>query len=126
MFFLNINSIGTIITVMLKGVCAGLAAGFVFYVLSKIKNKAMSTVLPVVAAAVTAPIVNTGIFLLGSVLFFFDFLSNEAGGGFSVTFAHILTGYIGVNFFVELGINLLLAPVLIRLIELLNKKAFKI
>ncbi len=67
--FLNMSIFGTILTVMLKGILAGALCGLVLRVLSK-KHKYAG----VVCAAVVCPVVNTGIFLLGCRLFFFDWI----------------------------------------------------
>lgn len=124
--FYGLNPVGTIVTVMLKGILAGLAAGFVYYLFSRVKNDFVSKNVSAFGAAIAAPVVNTAVFVLGSLVFFYDSLASDAGGGLGATIVYIFVGLVGINFFVELGINLLLAPVLIRLLGLLNKKAFKI
>ena len=65
--FLTINAIGTIITVLAKGTLCGFCAGLV-YDLFKEKNKYFA----VFAAAIVCPMVNTGIFLVGCFVFFFE------------------------------------------------------
>ena len=65
--FLNMSVIGTVLTVMLKGILAGVASGGVYKLLSK-KNKYLG----VISAAIICPLVNTGIFLIGCRLFFYD------------------------------------------------------
>ena len=65
--FFAFNVPGTIITVLLKGTACGLAAGFVYKLLSKY-NKYFA----VLAAAIVCPFVNTGMFLLGCYVFFMD------------------------------------------------------
>ena len=57
--FLAISVPGTVITVLLKGMMAGLAAGLICKVLEK-KNRTLAVIL----AAIVCPLVNTGIFLL--------------------------------------------------------------
>ena len=123
--FYGLNPVGTIVTVLLKGIFAGLAAGFVYYLFSKSKKAFVSKTVSAFGAAIAAPVVNTATFVLGCFVFFYKALETEAGGGLSATVAYVLFGVVGVNFFIELGINLLLAPVIIRLLDLLNKKAFK-
>ena len=63
--FLAIDPAGTIVTVMLKGILAGLAAGLTYKLLSRINRY-----LAVFTAAIVSPVVNTGIFLIGCNLFF--------------------------------------------------------
>lgn len=113
--FLQINAIGTIITVLLKGALAGLAAGLVYHLVSK-KNQ----IAGVIAAAIAAPVVNTGIFLLGSAVFFLDTITMWAGD--TNVFVYMLVGLVGFNFFIELGINILLNPTILQIIRIGKKK----
>lgn len=120
--FLMIDPAGTIITVVLKGVGAGLCSGLVY---SALKNK--NTIVATIFSAITAPVVNTGIFLVGCWVFFYDTVSEwGAGLGFANGTAYMFLGLAGGNFILELTINLILCPVIIRLLQMLNKKAFKI
>lgn len=115
--FLAINIPGTIITVLLKGALAGLAAGAVYRLLAK-KNETAA----VLASAIAAPVVNTGVFVLGCLVFFSDYVNSLAEG--SNTFLFILTAFVGGNFFIELGVNLVLNPVIVRIIRL-GKRSVK-
>ena len=108
--FLSIDPFGTVVTVMLKGILAGLASGLTFHLLRKF-NKYVA----VYAAAVVCPVVNTGIFILGSLVFFMDTIAEWAGTMSAVQY--IFVALVGLNFFVELGINLLLAPAIVTLIK---------
>jgi len=112
--FLAISVPGTVITVMLKGTLCGLVAG-IAYNLLKSKNKFLA----VFAAAVVCPIVNTGIFVLGCFAFFFDALTAAGiSEGFSGAVEYIFIGMIGLNFIVEFATNLVLSPVIVRLLDL--------
>ena len=111
--FLAINPAGTVVTVLLKGACAGLAAGVTYKLLEKI-----NPYLAVIAASVICPVVNTGLFFVGCRLFFWDTIQAwGAAAGFQNTFAFMIIGLAGINFLIELGINLLLAPIILRLIK---------
>lgn len=68
--FLTVNVPGTIITVLLKGTACGFCAGLIYKALAKFNRY-----VGVVAAAVVCPLVNTGVFLLGCWLFFFETVS---------------------------------------------------
>lgn len=115
--FFAINIPGTIITVLLKGACCGLAAALVYKLFEK-KN----TYVAVMAAAIACPIVNTGIFLLGSVVFFLDTLSSwGAAEGYSNTAAYLFFGMVGGNFLVELVVNIVLSPVIVRILKIRKK-----
>ena len=108
--FLAINPVGTVATVLLKGALSGLCTGLVYRLICA-KNR----VAAVVASAITAPVVNTGIFFLGSLVFFYDTLKEWAGGGDVI--GYIFGGLIGFNFFIELGINLVLNPAIVLIIK---------
>ena len=109
--FLSINIFGTIITVFLKGVLAGLAAGYTYKLLERI-NRYLATF----AAAVICPVVNTGIFLIGCRIFFFDTVSEWALGEGIPVGLYMIIGLVGFNFIFELIFNLALAPVAVRII----------
>ena len=115
--FLAISVPGTIITVILKGTLAGLAAGIVYLALEKV-NKYLSCVV----AAICAPIVNTGIFLIGCRLFFYETIKGWAeGAGFASAGAFMIVGLVGTNFLVEMAINIILSPTILRLVNLGKK-----
>ncbi len=116
--FLVINVPGTILTVLAKGAAAGVIPGLIYTALEK-KSRWAATV----CAAVAAPIANTGIFLLGCLAFFMDTLAEWAAGfGFENVTVYIFTGLVGVNFLVELGTNLLLSSVIVRIIDTVKNK----
>ena len=65
--FLGINPFGTVVTVLLKGTLCGLVGGLVYKLFERF-DKYVATMV----AAVVCPLVNTGVFLLGSLVFFLD------------------------------------------------------
>ena len=99
LFFMGLNPIGTIITIIVRGILAGLSAGVLYYFISKKSN-----LFAAIGAAIICPIVNTGIFLLGVAAFF-------------PTFFPVLSPAAIVNFPLELIINLVLAPTIVRLVQ---------
>ncbi len=114
--FLAVNVPGTIITVLAKGILAGLAAGAVYKLLEK-KNKYVATLL----ASIASPVVNTGVFLIGCAVFFMDTIKTWAGDG--PVFKYMIVGLVGFNFILELAINLVLNPVIVRIVDI-GKKTF--
>ena len=74
-------------------------------------------------AGAVAPIVNTGIFVLGMLTLFKDTTLALSGGGSAIAFL-ILT-MAGVNFLVEFGINMVLAPTLKRVIHISKRMLAK-
>ena len=71
--FLPVNPLGTVITVLVKGTLCGLIAGLVYTALSK-KNQWLA----IIMAAIVCPVVNTGVFLLGCLVFFMETLNGWA------------------------------------------------
>ena len=116
--FLSISIAGTLITVLIKGTASGFAAAGAYKLFAK-KNKYLA----VVAAALVCPVVNTGIFVLGCLTFFMDTIKSWGVGlGYDNAFAYIFLGMIGINFIIELVLNLVLSPVVVRLLDIKNKK----
>ena len=112
--FLTINPIGTVIIVLLKGMLAGLAAGLIYSLISK-----ASSLAGVIVAGVVCPIVNTGIFLAGCYIFFQEWLVAVFG---TTGFVTVVAGLVGVNFLVELGINMVLSTAIVKIINLGKKQ----
>ncbi len=120
--FLSVNVLGTILTVLLKGALCGLCAGFVYRLIAGGDPSSISgkrEYIAALAAAVTAPVVNTGIFLLGCVVFFLPTITAWGqAAGFENVGAYMIVGLVGGNFLFELLFNVLLSPALVRLISL--------
>ncbi len=112
--FLAFSPVGTVITVLAKGTCAGLVAGYVYNIF-----EAKSSNLAVLLASISAPIVNTGLFVCGCLLFFVPLLETWSGGANVVNY--VLFGMIGTNFLVEMAINVALSNAIARLIQIGKK-----
>ena len=111
--FLAIDPLGTVLTVLMKGTLAGLFAGLAYGVLERVNRY-----FAIVVAAIVAPIVNSGVFVLGCYLFFIDTLSEWAQGfGYANVHLYIILGLVGINFLIELGTNCLLSPAVLRIID---------
>ena len=117
--FLVVSPLGTILTVLLKGSLAGLCAGLVYKSLSRSETKVRGVDLAVIAAAVVCPVVNTGVFLLGCLAFFMPTISEWAAGmGFESVGKYMIFGLVGGNFLFELLYNIILSPIIVRLIRI--------
>ena len=114
--FMVINGFGTILVVLFKSTLAGMAAAAVYRLLEK-HNRFGA----VVAAGITAPVVNTGIFLLGVYVFFYETVSSWALGSNLPVGEYIFTGLIGLNFPVELMVNLALSTVTVTIIGIVKR-----
>lgn len=115
--FLGVNALGTIVTVIAKGTLAGLCAGLVYRALEK-----TNTYVAVIASAIVCPLVNTGVFLLGCLLFFMETINGWAAEAhFANAGAYMIVGLVGLNFVFELLVNVVLSPVIIRIIAIGKK-----
>jgi uncharacterized membrane protein len=100
----------TLALCLVKAITAGYLAGVVYRAIAK-----KQIYLGVITAAIVGPVVNTGIFIAAMVLFYQETLLSWAGGKPIVTY--ILVGLAGVNFLIELGSNVVLGPVAVRIIK---------
>lgn len=97
---LAMRPVTTVSICLLKGALAGFVSAFV-YELLKDKNDKVA----IIAAAATAPIVNTGTLFIALILFF------------DSSFAVMVSAFMSINFLIELLTNVLLAPGLLTLIR---------
>ena len=102
--YLSFHALGTVLTVLVKGILAGLAAGAVYKLLDRINRYAA-----VFASAVVATLVNTSVFLVGSMLFFESDIST------------VINVLISINFLIELAVNVVLVPTIYRVINIKKK-----
>lgn len=103
----------TVAICVLKGVGAGWIAGLVNGMFKK------RPLVGIFAAAAAAPLVNTAIFLLGMFTVFRNVLIASAGGANIFTFA--IVALVGINFVIEFGANLLLAPAVSSIVKAVKK-----
>jgi len=149
--FLVVNAPGTIFTVLVKGMAAGFCAGIAYKAVltmldkrSKSKAEKMKTVggmcdscaevaysfisennkyIAVLVAAIVCPLVNTGVFLIGCLMFFMETIASwttAAGLGGDVVHYMIFV-LVGANFLFEIASNIILSPVVVRLLNIKNK-----
>lgn len=119
-FWLGLSIPGTIITVMAKGIFAGLCAGLV-YKLFENKNRYLA----ILISAIVCPVVNTGIFLLGCVVFFMDTVNTFAQQASISTGAYLIVFFVGLNFVFELIANIVASPAIVRILDIAKKKLKK-
>ncbi len=116
--FLVVNYWGTIITVLLKGTLCGLLAGIAYQAIEKLNRY-----LAIITAAIVCPVINTGIFLIGCKLFFFETIKEwGAAAGFNNAATYMFLGLAGGNFLFELGTNIILSPAIKRILTLIKIK----
>lgn len=119
--FLAVDVFGTVLTVFVKGIACGLAAGAVYELVYNLTKGKIY--IAAVTAAVVCPVVNTGVFLLGCLLFFMEPVSQWAatlGFGENV-FGYMILVLAGGNFVVEFLVNVLLSPAIVRIMKAVKK-----
>lgn len=108
----------TIFLCLFKGAAAGFVAGMLNKLIAR-KNRYVG----VIVASLAAPIVNTGIFVVGAFL-----MSGAIEGvmaatevtGVSLTY-YIIIGLAGVNFLIEFAINAVASPAIYRVAEIVKR-----
>lgn len=115
LMFLQLPAL-TLFLCLLKSTAAGLVAGILYRL---VKNKDLGAIL----AAVVCPICNTGILCIGILAFYNELVTGWAiAEGFSNAIGYVILGMVGINFLVELAINLVLAPVILRVLSIVKIK----
>lgn len=105
-FFMPVNLPATILVCLLKCTLAGALAGFIFNIIKK-KNSLVG----LIVASVIVPVVNTGLFSVGALLFFRPLLQGSVDSGkFANIYLSLILGMIGWNFLIEITTTLLLSP----------------
>ncbi|MBE6593113.1 MAG: ECF transporter S component [Ruminococcaceae bacterium] len=118
----NENALSTAVICLTKGIAAGFLPA-VFYDLIIGKN-AEQTVnskrkfLATLVAALSAPIINTALYLIGMWVLFND-LATSVGVNF---IAYALVVFATANFAVEFIINIVLTPAIVRIVDVTKKK----
>lgn len=105
--FMAINPGATVLTCLTKALLAGILAGFASKLL---KNNLIGSIV----ASIIVPVINTLMFAMYCYFFFKDGLKIES-------FAAIFTVLIGVNFLFEIVINVVIVPILARVLHQLRK-----
>ena len=120
--FMPINLPMTIVLCLVKSGVAGLVSGLIFklfaYIAKKqdtLKKRKVLFAIGIIAAALVVPVVNTGLFIVGAVIFF-----AEPFGG---TFAGIVSAVLTLNFLIEFLVSTILSPALVTLVQVLIRQA---
>lgn len=109
------DPIVTTLTCLIKTTAAGILAGYAYRLLADKKGLVATFV-----ASGIVPVVNTALFILGALCMTDSVHALAQGAGQNVL-AYILVGLVTFNFFVEFAINLLVAPSIHRVVEIINK-----
>lgn len=118
--FLAINVPAAIAVCTVKGTLCGWCAGLVYHFFKEKCSK--PEIFSTAAAAFVCPIVNTGVFLIFCKLFFMDQISSWAeAAGFRSAGAYMILGLVGINFIIELVVNSVLTPTVVRLVKMAER-----
>ncbi len=116
----GINPFLTALICMVKGIAAGFVPGLLYRLINRQRSLSGMHIVASVAAAVSAPIVNTGLFLIGLTCFFNPTLVEWAGG--TDVMLYIITGLVGINFLIELAVNIVISPAVSTIVKAIDKQ----
>lgn len=119
----GINPFFTALICLVKGICAGLVPGLIYKAIAGKEPSDARILASSVVSALTAPIINTGLFIIGLSLFFTDTLYAWSGG--TNVMLYIFTGLIGINFLIEFAINAIVSPAVSTIVKVATKKILK-
>lgn len=102
---------------LIKAVAAGFFPALFYKLIAK-KHPVVATYV----AAASAPIINTGIFILGCLVGLKTIKEVFGLDDSTAAIAFIFVGIVGINFFIELGINIILSPAIVKIIEVVQGK----
>ena len=111
----NANPFLTAAICLIKGTAAGWVAGLIA---TAFKNSRTPWV-GIILAALAAPVVNTGLFLVGLSTCFYDVLVAWAGG--QEILYYVVFGLVGINFIIEFALNAILSPTVTAIVKALKK-----
>ena len=112
------NPAVTVIVCILKSTVAGYLAGVVSRICSVKGKMTLGTVL----AAIICPVCNTGILSIAMITIFSDLVMGWAqGAGHTSLISYIIIGVVGMNFLVELAINIVFVPTITHIIKAIKK-----
>ena len=106
----------TVLICLVKGVAAGIVPALLYKPIAK-KNKLAASIV----AALSAPVVNTGLFIVGCLMISGTIASFTETGTMNEIVYFLFIVCAGVNFLIEFGINIVLAPAIHRVVMVVEK-----
>lgn len=113
--FVN-EPVWTVLTCLVKGIACGLFPGLIYKAIAK-KNKTIATII----ASLSAPIFNTGLFILGALCMSGTIANNFVASGETVIY-FLVIGCAGINFLVEFAVTAVVSPALARIVQIIEKR----
>lgn len=108
-YFMPINPIATILLCILKTGLAGLVSGII-YKLFKNKNRLIG----VGISSFVSPLINTGTYICGVLIFFLEVYGNSVSA--------LIVGTLTINFLIEIIVMVTLVPIFERILKIYGKK----
>ncbi len=119
--FMPLSPFGTVLVCLFKTALAGLVCGLIFKLLMRIKN--FNSIASMVIASLCVPIVNTGLFSLGAITFFRDFLLSGVSEQFPNIWLFLILGVIGWNFIIEVVTTIVVSPFVAKILNYYGVKS---
>ena len=116
MIFYNVSVVGTIITVFIKSSAAGFFGGLIYLLINRWNN-----LVATIVTSISIPLINTGLFIVGSLTFFRSFLESSSTN-FNNIYEFLFIGMIGWNFLFEFTTSLVLIYPIYRIITYYQRK----
>lgn len=130
--FLGFNAFLTILLCILKTGLAGLASGFIFRGICKLNFlKQAKFPVAIVVATLVAPLINTGLFILGSAVLFrgistvvedVEYVLIPSNGSFGDAMSGAVALVMLTNFLIEFTVSVVLSPSIIYIFKILGSK----
>ncbi len=108
----------TVALCLIKGAAAGFVAGLIYKAIRK-KNEYVA----VVAASLSAPVVNTGLFILGALFMSDTLTANFVADGMTVIY-FLVIGCAGINFIIEFIVNAVASPAIYTVERVVERAIF--
>lgn len=115
MVFFNVTVFGTFVTCLVKSSAAGFLGGLIYLALKK------RNLLATIVTSLSIPIINTGLFVALSLVFFMPFLE-ENSGAFANIYEFLFLGLCGWNFIFEVATSIVLVYPIYRIILFYQQK----
>ncbi len=106
----------TVLICLVKGIAAGIVPALLYKLIAR-KN----TLVGAIVASASAPIMNTGLFIVGCLIINGTIAGFTANGTMNEVVYFLFIGCAGWNFIIEFAINLVLAPAVHRVVLVAEK-----
>ena len=126
-FLFQASPVIYVILALTKATLAGFLSGLIYKAFDKAFGGKL-VYLKTLIASIAAPIINTGIFVLGMIIFFMPQLSAmpnqfpEYFGKYINPMQVLFLGLAGFNFIGEFLVSLILTPAIVRIVDVVKKK----